>query len=382
LKFNPNKSQHKKKKKYNDTFFDVFHLTFVLMFRRALAATCGLIAGIGTVVAGTQMVHQFNPPEYSSKGNRFDLSTFQGRYFKMLLACDPSTLLFDEKAIRSSESLLTQYENGQVESDRRTLWSARALKESAVHPDTGDIVPLPFRMSGFVPFNGPVCVSMMLAKSTPTLLFWNWVNQSQNALVNYFNRNASSPTSNTTLVVSYCGAVGAALSVAFLLSQFVNRRFSPSVAKNLMKFIAFPASIVASSSNCYIMRRPEIEKGITLIDSEGQVLANEARSSIAAAKAVKETVLSRVALQVPCYFVPALIMSIPAIIRLGHRSASLSLCLYTYVSIVSFGFGLPATVAIFPQTGSIRVSDLESNFQNLHNSQGQKIEIAYYNKGL
>ena len=50
------------------------------------------------------------------------------------------------------------------------------------------------------------------------MLFWNWVNQSQNALVNYFNRNAASNMSNETMAMSYAGAVGSALTIAFGLS--------------------------------------------------------------------------------------------------------------------------------------------------------------------
>jgi hypothetical protein len=49
--------------------------------------------------------------------------------------------------------------------------------ESSVHPDTKQIIPEPFRMAGYVPFNGPVCVAMMASRGTPALLFWNWVNQ-------------------------------------------------------------------------------------------------------------------------------------------------------------------------------------------------------------
>ena len=57
-------------------------------------------------------------------------------------------------------------------------------------------------MSGYVPFNGPICVAMVASKTTPAILFWSWVNQSQNALVNYFNRNASSPMDNEVRLVS------------------------------------------------------------------------------------------------------------------------------------------------------------------------------------
>ena len=73
------------------------------------------------------------------------------------------------------------------------------------------------RLQHAVPYNGPVCVAMVLATSTWAIALGNWVNQSQNALVNYCNRNASTPTTTATLVRSYCGAVGASLVVNELI---------------------------------------------------------------------------------------------------------------------------------------------------------------------
>lgn len=47
-------------------------------------------------------------------------------------------------------------------------------------------------MSGFVPFGWITVTGMLLPNpSWPTLLFWQWMNQSHNACVNYANRNAS-----------------------------------------------------------------------------------------------------------------------------------------------------------------------------------------------
>ena len=78
-------------------------------------------------------------------------------------------------------------------------------------------------MSGYVAFNGPICVAMVASTSTPALLFWSWVNQSQNALVNYYNRNAASEMSNETLLKSYTVAVTSALSVAFGLATVIQK---------------------------------------------------------------------------------------------------------------------------------------------------------------
>jgi len=52
------------------------------------------------------------------------------------------------------------------------------------------------------------------------------------------------------------------------------------------------------------------------------------------------------------------------------------------VTIASFGFGLPAAIAVFPQRGTIQVSGLEPEFQNLCDNDGNRIDTVTYNRGL
>lgn len=78
-----------------------------------------------------------------------------------------------------------------TEEDNTKLWRDQRIVSASIHPDTGDIIPMPFRMSGYVPFNGPISIAMMSSTSTLGLLGCNFLNQSQNAMINYFNRNAS-----------------------------------------------------------------------------------------------------------------------------------------------------------------------------------------------
>lgn len=343
------------------------------------ALVAGGLGVTSAVTAATVVQRSFPAPKFSMQAERFDQSTFQGRFSSMLSKCNPSLLIASDAAIRQAEALLKGPLGPELSND--DLWDARLLVESAVHPDTGEIVPKPFRMSGYVPFNGPICVAVMMSTSIPTLLFWNWVNQSQNALVNYFNRNASSPTSNETLAISYSAAVGAALTMAFGLSQIIQRRFSPDRARQLLKFVAFPSSVVASSSNCYIMRSPEIQTGVELLDKDMKVVAQGRRSNVAAEKAVMETVYSRALLQIPVFLIPAVFMSLPPIVAVT-ASASVAIPLSTLVTMIAFGLGLPAATAVFPQYGNMDTADLEDQFRSLTDDQGQPIKTVWYNKGL
>jgi hypothetical protein len=188
--------------------------------------------------------------------------------------------------------------------------------------------------------------------------------------------------SNETLLASYSVAVGSALAVAFGFATFIQKRYSPEKAKSLMKFVAFPSAVVASSLNCYIVRSPEIETGIPLMDSEGRNVLEGETSTEAAKRGVHSTTMSRALLQVPVYFLPPLILAGP-LQKILARNPRASFPLTVFVILTSFGIGLPATVAIFPQIVSITPDEVESKFQHLLDPTTQKPHtIYYYNKGL
>ena len=163
------------------------------------ASLLAAVAGVAVVSASARLVETTTADSclpYSSAGNaqRFDQSTFSGRFARMLLACDPALLLHTESTIKAAqqtlfeaEEIMLQNPNGKFSpKESRKLWEAKRIVDGALHPDTGEVIPRPFRMSGYVPYNGPICVSMVASTSTIPLLFWSWANQSQNALVNYY----------------------------------------------------------------------------------------------------------------------------------------------------------------------------------------------------
>ena len=169
--------------------------------------TLAMCAGVASVCAGTTIAQKFEgpPPQFASVltgGSRFDQSTFMGRYKKMFYACNPMMLLTTEKEFLEYAKVLSQFKKdyevnpGKMSTlsheENNKLWNAKEIVDSAMpNPESGEIIPYPFRMSGYVPFNGPICVAMIASQSTAGLLFWAWMNQSQNALVNFYNRNAS-----------------------------------------------------------------------------------------------------------------------------------------------------------------------------------------------
>jgi len=159
------------------------------MIGKIVGASIATGTGIGVVsLAGKYVDDNDDGVPFTIDGERFNQSTFMGRWKKMISNFDPATLLYSDNEIMSCVKILKDFEaekaiNGStasgalvIDSKRnRELWNARKIKESSVHPDTGEIIPRPFRMAGYVPFNGPVCVAMMVSATTPALLFWNWL---------------------------------------------------------------------------------------------------------------------------------------------------------------------------------------------------------------
>ena len=343
------------------------------------------IVTVGGIATGVENATAQDVPDFDPTNSRFDSSTFYGRFCHMFLACDPRLLLYSKEEAKQCRQQIFDFSSTTKPNNissvewHRSLWEAQRISSAILHPDTGEAsFPAPFRMSGYVPFNGPICVAMVSSTSTPALLFWSWVNQSQNALVNYFNRSGSESISNQTLVGSYSAAVASALTVAFGLATVVQKKFDANKAKALMRYVAFPSAVVASSLNCYIVRSPEIKTGVPLMNADGDVLGV---SHVAAERGVNSTTASRAILQAPVYFIPPLLLSsIFKSYLLKHPAMTVPLT--TYLVLVAFGVGLPATVAIFPQLSSIDIADVEEQFQGLTDKEGRPYHTLYYNKGL
>lgn len=342
-----------------------------------VALACGVIATSGITAIVEQQMNDV--PHFDPNAQRFDQSKFSGRFLKMLLGCDPRLLLYNDSEVRQFLAAVKDYksiQDGTKETDR-LLWEAKRVSDSALHPETEEWIPRAFRMSGYLPFNGPICVAMVAAPSTWTLLFWSWLNQSQNALVNYYNRSASSNLSNETLLKSYAAAVGSALLIAFGLCNLVQTHFSGEEAAVLERFISFPSAVIASSLNCFVVRSPEMDSGIPLLNENKENVLDGETSKIAAKRGVYATTASRAILQLPTFCIPPLVLqSLPPLQEYIRSNPTSEVPITTFLLLLSFGIGLPMVIGLLPQFSKIAVEDVEPKFANL------EYKEFYYDKGL
>ncbi|BFY97893.1 hypothetical protein BsWGS_00933 [Bradybaena similaris] len=318
-------------------------------------------------------------PPFQLNQSRFDQSTFRGRLRHFLDVIDPRTLLTSSKQLDDAVKLLADYKNGTLPpgvTDEQ-LWKAQKIKQAIIHPDTGETIFMPFRMSGFVPFGSFIVVGLLLPNpSLKQIVFWQWLNQSHNACVNYANRNATKPTPVKRFVLGYVGAVTAAVSIAVGLSVVIKRasRFGDKTKLLIQRFVPFPAVATASTCNVLLMRNSELYEGIEVVDKSSQVVGT---SKVAARKALAETALTRMFLPAPILLIPPVIMSFMEKRRFLMRNPRLHLPINAVICTLSFGCALPVAIALFPQYSEIGRAKLEPDIQRATSE-----PVLYYNKGL
>ncbi|KIW34798.1 hypothetical protein, variant [Cladophialophora immunda] len=272
------------------------------------------------------------------------------------------------------------------------IWKAKKIVDSTLHPDTGEPVFLPFRMSCFVISNLVVTAGMLTPNLSNTgTVAWQIINQSLNVAINSANANKSSPLSTSTLVKSYFMAVSASCSVAVGLNSLVPRlkRLSPNTRLILGRLVPFAAVASAGALNVFLMRSEEIRRGIDIfpVQSEqekaerektGKEVASLGKSRKAAILAVGETAISRVLNATPIMVLPPLIL-----VRLQKTEwmksrprmvlpVNLGLILTTSI------FALPLALAAFPQRQAVSARSLEEEFWD----RGGEGGLVEFNRGI
>mmetsp|Transcript_101096 Transcript_101096/g.231903 ORF Transcript_101096/g.231903 Transcript_101096/m.231903 type:complete len:248 (+) Transcript_101096:406-1149(+) len=247
------------------------------------------------------------------------------------------------------------------------MWAARMTVDTCIHSPTDTVLFAPGRMAAFTPANVPICCGMLFAQSTPSVVFWQFVNQTYNAVNNYVNR-ASAVVETGPLLQSYTVAVVVACSVALGAKKLVN---AVPALQRLGLVVPYFAVCCAGSCNIAFMRSSEwMGEGVAIFALDGTPLGQSVK---AGQQAVLDTIKSR------GLFLPIFPLLIPPLsFLLLPSNIVLEICVVT----VSIGVGLPIALALLPTTMEFDVATLEPEFHDKCDRSGGKVSKAVANKGL
>lgn len=308
---------------------------------------------------------------------RYDQSTYAGRAKHFFITTNPLNLFVSGQALDDAKDIVERYRKGEIPSDltEEKLWEAKNLYDSAFHPDTKEKMFILGRMSAQVPMNMTITGCMMtFYKTTPAVIFWQWFNQTFNAVVNYTNRSGDTPISPKQLGISYAMATGGAVTTALTLNGMV-KRMPPIVGR----FVPFAAVAAANCINIPCMRSKELLSGIPVFDVEGKRVGESTR---AATSAISQVVVSRIIMAMPGMLIPPFIMN--ALEKKSFMKRMPWLNAPIQVSMIGFllVFATPLCCALFPQKSSMAVANLEPEVREKIQALPNAPAVVYFNKGL
>uniref|UniRef100_A0A2I3RZQ6 Sidoreflexin n=1 Tax=Pan troglodytes TaxID=9598 RepID=A0A2I3RZQ6_PANTR len=306
------------------------------------------------------------PPNINIKEPRWDQSTFIGRANHFFTVTDPRNILLTNEQLESARKIVHDYRQGIVPPGltENELWRAKYIYDSAFHPDTGEKMILIGRMSAQVPMNMTITGCMMtFYRTTPAVLFWQWINQSFNAVVNYTNRSGDAPLTVNELGTAYVSATTGAVATALGLNA-LTKHVSPLIGR----FVPFAAVAAANCINIPLMRQRELKVGIPVTDENGNRLGESAN---AAKQAITQVVVSRILMAAPgmaIYFSTQRFPWMSAPIQVGLVLILTSACVIT--------------LSFLPYPSSMSVTSLEAELQAKIQESHPELRRIYFNKGL
>ena len=309
---------------------------------------------------------------------RWSQDTYTGRAKHFFTVTNPLNILLSSEDLEEAKSLYLKAKNKEALPASITeddLWKAKYRYESAFHPDTKEKMFILGRMSAQVPVNMTITGCMLtFYRTAPAVVFWQWLNQTFNAVVNYTNRSGDAPISTKRLLTSYTCASTGAVATALYLNSLTKKL--PSLVG---RYVPFAAVASANCINIPLMRSRELSNGIPVTTESGEKLGESRK---AARKAILQVFFSRLGIALSAMAFPPIVMNQLAKGKLlktyPWANAPIQVALVGF----SLAFATPLCCALFPQRSSMAVSHLEGEIQQRIKERKLHIDTVYFNKGL
>ncbi|XP_074963388.1 sideroflexin-4 [Phalacrocorax aristotelis] len=311
---------------------------------------------------------------------RAEGQSFFQRFLLWTDALDPLLLLKSSDEIRSARSLLQN--SGKTLSEpiqNDQTKQAFVLSLSSVHPDTDKIIPVLFRPPAFLPICLPLVVASSLQLGTKQTFFSQFVFHTYTTGFTLLNGNGTAKAEEYSVqekqIIFSLGAVSYAACIGALPFVFMNRYTLKSSLTQLVVKKLLPAPLLGlmSAFTVAVVRSPEFENGIEVMDRNGKVVG---LSQKAGEKAVKETALSRAVLFGTTFFLPAVLTHFVQRAKVAKTPRALASVRMLMITSVLAGM-LPVSLSMFPQCGEIKRADLEPEI--LSSTEETKL---FYNRGI
>ncbi|KAM6346983.1 sideroflexin-4 isoform 3-T3 [Alca torda] len=294
---------------------------------------------------------------------RAEGQSFFQRFLLWADVLDPLLLLKSSDEIRRTRLLLQN--SGKTLSEpiqNDQTKQAFLLSLSSVHPDTDKTIPVLFRPPAFL----PICLPLFMFHTYTTGF-------------TLLNGNGTVKVEDYPLqqkqIFYGLGAISYAACIGALPLVFMNRYTLKSSLTQLVVKKLLPAPLLGlmSAFTVAVVRSPEFENGIEVMDRNGKVVGV---SQKAGEKAVKETALSRAVLFGTTFFLPALLTYFVERAKFAKTPRALASVRMFMITSVLAGM-LPVSLSMFPQCGEIKRADLEPEIQ----SSTEETEL-FYNRGI
>ncbi|XP_076761435.1 sideroflexin-2-like [Xylocopa sonorina] len=310
----------------------------------------------------------------------WDQSTFLGRWKYFVFIADCRTIFVSEKKLREAKQFCEDYKMGKIPpgTQMSDIIRAKKYRDSAFHPDTGELIHFVARLSSQWPASVLLTTSMLaVQKSTTAMVMCQVVNQMHDAVVNYTYRGSLNGTSNTALRNAFLCAAFSSSLVTILCRRMLSRK-----GHAYTRCVPFCAVVTGHMVNLPIIRYKEIITGTPLyIRKEKKPFM---KSQVAAVKGISECLITRIAMCLPCLliipilshkFMPCFPQRHPWLLTVIESFSCALFCMFT----------IPSSYAIFPERNSMSSEWLKlyaSEYEEFKSHVKERVDKVYYHKGL